>query len=167
MNAITHVALVTGASRGMGPYLARALADAGYRLVLASRSGPELQAQAQMLNAIGAEAVAIPADLTDPESVEHLAAAAEKAFGRVDVLVNNAGGDPQQEFDAMTWAENETIVKLNLLAPIQLTRRLIPGMLTRGRGHIVSLSSSAGRSSLPYTGTHAAAKHGLSCVTRV
>ena len=143
MNAITHVALVTGASRGIGPYIARALADAGYRLVLASRSGPELQAQAQMLNAIGAEAVAIPADLTDPESVEHLAAAAEKAFGRVDVLVNNAGGDPQQEFDAMTWAENETIVKLNLLAPIQLTRQLIPGMLSRGVGHVVNISSNS------------------------
>src|SRR5439155_14677767 len=107
------------------------------------------------------------ADLTDPESVEQLAAAAEKAFGRVDVLVNNAGGDPQQEFDEMTWAENETIVKLNLLAPIQLTRRLIPGMLTRGRGHIVNISSIAGRVSFPYTEAYAAAKDGLIGFTRV
>ena len=167
MDATTQVALVTGASRGIGPYIARSLAEAGYKLVLASRSGPELQAQAHMLLAKGAEVVAIPADLTDPESVEQLAAAAEKAFGRVDVLVNNAGGDPQQEFDEMTWAENETIVKLNLLAPIQLTRRLIPGMLTRGRGHIVSISSIAGRVSFPYTEAYAAAKDGLIGFTRV
>ena len=167
MDATTQVALVTGASRGIGPYIARSLAEAGYKLVLASRSGPELQAQAHMLLAKGAEVVAIPADLTDPESVEQLAAAAEKAFGRVDVLVNNAGGDPQQEFDEMTWAENETIVKLNLLAPIQLTRRLIPGMLTRGRGHIVNISSIAGRVSFPYTEAYAAAKDGLIGFTRV
>jgi len=167
MDATTQVALVTGASRGIGPYIARSLAEAGYKLVLASRSGPELQAQAHMLEAKGAEVVVIPADLTDPECVEELAAAAEKAFGRVDVLVNNAGGDPQQEFDEMTWAENETIVKLNLLAPIQLTRRLIPGMLTRGRGHIVNISSIAGRVSFPYTEAYAAAKDGLIGFTRV
>src|SRR5207253_9066781 len=98
---------VTGAWIGIGRGIAGSLAEAGYKLVLAGRSGPELQAQAHMLLANGVEVVAIPADLTDPASVEQLAAAAEKAFGRVGVLVNNAGGDAQRGFDEMTWAENE------------------------------------------------------------
>jgi short-subunit dehydrogenase len=162
MSKEAGVALVTGASHGIGPYIARALGSAGYRLVVTARSKAELEALAAELHA-----VAIPADLTDVAQVERLATDAEAAFGRVDVLVNNAGGDPQREFDAMTWAQNEAILALNALAPIHLAHRLLPGMLERGRGHIVNISSIAGRVSFPYTEAYAAAKDGLIAFSRV
>lgn len=162
-----EVALVTGASHGIGPFIAQELAGDGYRLVLTGRTARELDGLAAELNAAGTAAVAIPADLTQPSDVERLAKAAEAAFSRVDVLVNNAGGDPQREFDAMSWAQNEAIINLNALAPIHLTLQLLPGMLERGRGHVVNISSIAGRVSFPYAEAYATAKDGMIAFTRV
>jgi len=161
------VALVTGASRGIGPFIARSLAEAGYSLVLTGRSASELEALADDLKAKGMTAVALPADLTVTEDVETLARTAEREVSRVDVLVNNAGGDPQREFDDMTWAENDAIFQLNVIAPMRLTHLLLPGMLERRRGHIVNISSIAGRVGFPYTEAYAAAKDGLMGFTRV
>ena len=161
------VALVTGASRGIGPFIARSLAEAGYSLVLTGRSASELEVLADDLRAKGTTAVALPADLTVTEDVETLARTAEREVSRVDVLVNNAGGDPQREFDDMTWAENDAIFQLNVIAPMRLTHLLLPGMLERGRGHIVNISSIAGRVGFPYTEAYAAAKDGLMGFTRV
>src|SRR5207237_7135464 len=144
----------------------RAMAKAGYNLVLASRSGRELDALAEELTTSGAAAVAVPTDVTDPGALEHLVSVAEAAFGHVDVLVNNAGGDPQREFDQMSWSDNEDIVALNLLAPMRLALRLLPGVLQRHQGHIVNISSLAGRIGLPYTEAYAAAKDGLIARTR-
>jgi len=162
MGRESGVALVTGASRGIGPIIARELARAGYGLVLTGRSKHDIEALAKDLNA-----TAIPADLTHARELEAMAAAAERAYGRIDVLVNNAGGDPQREFDAMTWEQNQAIIALNALAPIHLAHALLPGMLARGRGHIVNISSIAGRVSFPYTEAYAAAKDGLIGFTRV
>jgi len=167
MTGTSQTALVTGTSRGIGQHIARALAAAGYNLVLASRSQAEVEALAAELNANGSPALAVPTDLTDPSSLERLVRVAEHEFGRVDVLVNNAGGDPQREFDQMSWMENEKIFRLNVLAPMQLTHLLLPGMLARGSGHIVNISSIAGRVAFPYTEAYAAAKDGLIGFTRV
>ena len=161
------VALVTGASRGIGPFIARSLAEAGYSLVITGRSASELEVLADDLRAKGTTAVALPRDLTVAEDVEALVRTAEREVGRVDVLVNNAGGDPQREFDDMTWAENDAIFQLNVIAPMRLTHLLLPGMLERRRGHIVNISSIAGRVGFPYTEAYAAAKDGLMGFTRV
>jgi short-subunit dehydrogenase len=150
-----EVALVTGASRGIGPFIVRELAQGGYRVITTARSKPEVGD------------VSITADLTNPEDVERLAKEAEAAFGRIDVLVNNAGGDPQLEFEAMSWRQNQAIIELNALAPIHLTHALLPGMLARKHGHVVNISSIAGRVSFPYTEAYAAAKDGLIGFTRV
>lgn len=162
MASKSGVALVTGASRGIGPHIARSLAAAGYQLVLTGRSTAELHALADELNA-----TAVPADLTRPEDLVALVQAAERQLGGVDVLVNNAGGDPQREFDAMSWKDNASILELNLIAPMRLTHLLLPGMLRRGRGHVVNIASIAGRVSFPYTEAYAAAKDGLMGFTRV
>ena len=150
-----QVALVTGASHGIGPLIARELEGAGYTVIRTARTEP------------APEGVWINADLTRPEEVERLAREAEGAYGHVDVLVNNAGGDPQLEFDAMTWRQNQAIFELNALAPIHLAHALLPGMLARKRGHVVNISSIAGRVSFPYTEAYAAAKDAMIAFTRV
>jgi len=167
MSTDTRNAIVTGASRGIGPCIARAMAASGYSLVLTGRSRAELEAVASLLKASGASAFPVEADITDPRAQDDLVREAEREFGHVDVLVNNAGGDPQREFDTMPWAENEAILRLNLLAPMELTHKLLLGMLERRRGHIVNISAMAGRLGFPFTEAYAAAKDGLIGFTRV
>ena len=160
-------AIVTGASHGIGPYIARALAEDGLSLVLTGRSAAELEALRRELEMRGTRAATVAADLSDPDGPSLVWAAARDAFGRVDVLVNNAGGDPIREFHRMSWDENHAILALNLLAPLQLTHLVLLGMLERGRGHVVNISSLAGRIGFPYTEAYASAKDGLLAFTRV
>jgi short-subunit dehydrogenase len=160
-------AIVTGGSRGIGPYIAEALASQGARVALAARSQPELEANARKLSASGAEVVAFPADVTSPEGRRELVRAVERRLGPVDVLVNNAGGDLQREFHSLTEEEILGLLELNLTSAVMLTRLVLPGMLERGRGHVVNVSSMAGRVSFPYTEAYAAAKDGLIAFTRV
>ena len=160
-------ALVTGASRGIGPHLASALAERGMNLVLTGRSGAELQAVAADQRKHGVRVLAVVADLLDDDARTLLIGAAEREFGGVNVLVNNAGGDPLRQFDEMSIEENESIMKLNLFAPIALSHLVLPGMLERGQGHILNISSMAGRVGFPYTEAYAAAKDGLIGFSRV
>src|SRR6266480_8120903 len=147
-----QTALVTGASHGIGPFIVRALAKEGMNLVLAARSGQELEqvATAADIRATGVQVLTVPTDVTDHNARNALVNAAERTFGSVDVLVNNAGGDPQREFHHYTADDVEALIQLNLTGPIELTRLLLPGMLQRKRGHIVSLCCMAGRVGFPY-----------------
>jgi short-subunit dehydrogenase len=160
-------AIVTGGSRGIGPYIAQALAAQGAKVALVARSEPELQANAQRLSEGGAEVIACPADIIDAQERRGLIRAVEQRLGPVDVLVNNAGGDLQREFHAQTEEEIDGVLELNLTSAVMLTRLVLPGMLARGRGHVVNVSSMAGRVSFPYTEAYAAAKDGLIAFTRV
>jgi short-subunit dehydrogenase len=162
-----RTALVTGASRGIGPLIARELASYGGHVVLTGRSAADLQAVASELAAAGADVSVIPADLTQPGAAQALVQAIEDQRAGIDLLVNNAGGDPLREFDAMTIEENLRTLQLNLIAPLALSHAVLPGMLRRGRGHIVNISAMAGRVSFPYTEVYAAAKDGLIGFTRV
>jgi len=167
MNLEGKTALVTGASRGIGPHLAAALAGRGMNLVLAGRSAGELEAVAAEQRKLGVRVLAVATDLLDADARTLLVGACEREFGGVDVLVNNAGGDPLREFDEMSIEENLAILDLNLSAPIALTHLVLPGMLARGRGHIVNISAMAGRVSFPFTEAYAAAKDGVIGFTRV
>ncbi len=160
-------ALITGASRGIGPHIAAALAGRGMNLVLTSRSGPELEEVAAEQRKRGVRVVTVVSDLLDADARTLLVGAAEREFGGVDVLVNNAGGDPLRQFDDMTIEENVAILDLNLTAPIALTHLVVPGMLERGRGHVVNISAMAGRVSFPFSEAYAAAKDGVIGFTRV
>jgi short-subunit dehydrogenase len=162
-----RIALVTGASRGIGPLIAQAIAKEGNHVLLTGRSEPELAEVARAIKAAGGEASVIPADLTTPGQPEALVNEAEHRYGAIDLLVNNAGGDPQRLFDAMTVEENLDIVQLNLLAPLALSHAVLFGMLQRGRGHIVNISAIAGRVAFPFAEAYAAAKDGLIGFTRV
>ncbi len=163
-----HTAIVTGASHGIGPYIVRALAKEGMNLVLAARSGQELEqvATATDIRATGVHVLTVPTDVTDREARRALVHTAERTFGVVDVLVNNAGGDLQREFHHYTSDDVEAVIQLNLTGPIELTRLLLPEMLQRKRGHIVNISSMGGRVGFPYTEVYSASKDGLIGFTR-
>jgi len=162
-----RTALVTGASRGIGTLIARQIAAQGGHVVLTGRSAADLKAVTAELAAAGADVSFIPADLSQPGAAETLVREIERQRGGIDLLVNNAGGDPLREFHTMTIEENLRTLQLNLVAPLALSHAALPGMLNRGRGHIVNISAMAGRVTFPYTEVYAAAKDGLIGFTRV
>jgi short-subunit dehydrogenase len=162
-----QTALVTGASHGIGPLIANALAMEGINLALAARSALELEQVAARIRATGVQVLSVPGDVRDREARSALMTAIERTFGAIDVLVNNAGGDPQREFHTYTTDEIEAIIQLNLTAPIELARLLLPGMIARKQGHIVNISSLGGRISFPHTEVYSACKDGLIGFTRV
>lgn len=137
------VALVTGASSGIGAATALELARRGAKLALAARRADELAGVAAAITQAGGEARVFPTDVTDPRQVECLAADVVAAFGRVDVLINNAGIGAPPLIDS-SEEEIARIVDVNLRAPMLLTRALLPGMLERKRGAIISIASVAG-----------------------
>jgi len=162
-----QTAIVTGASHGIGPFIAKSLAKEGINLVLAARSGLELEQVTTDIRAMGVQVLAVPTDVTGREARSTLVTTAERTFGSVDVLVNNAGGDPQREFHRYTADDVEAVIRLNLTAPIELTRLLLPGMLQRKRGQIVNISSMGGHMGFPHTEVYSACKDGLIGFTRV
>ena len=131
-----HTAIVTGASYGIGPYIVRALAQEGMKLVLAARSEHELEqvAIATDIRATGVHVLTVPTDVTDREARAALVHTAERTFGAVDVLVNNAGGDLQREFHHYTADDVEALIQLNLTGPIDLTRCSCRGCSNESKG---------------------------------
>lgn len=162
-----RTALVTGASRGIGALIAREIASKGGHVVLTGRSAADLKAVTSELAAAGADVSFLVADLTQEGAAKTLVETIERYRGGIDLLVNNAGGDPLREFHTMTLAENLRTLQLNLIAPVALSHAVLGAMLRRGRGHIVTISAMAGRVSFPYTEAYAAAKDGLIGFTRV
>jgi short-subunit dehydrogenase len=153
--------LITGASRGIGESLARAFAGAGATVALVARTHDALQTLAAELRG-----TAHTADLSDSAQVRTLVKRVEDEVGPVDVLVNNAGIENSSA--GFTDAPDEdlrTVTEVNYLAPAELCRRVIPGMLRRGGGHIVNVSSMAGCVALPGTVTYSASKAALSHFT--
>jgi len=151
--------LLTGGSRGIGPFIARALLARGARVTLAARSADDLEG---VRHSIGSDRVAtVAGDVTSQEDREAMVAEAEAAFGPTDVLVNNAGIEAILPFSEYTEDDIHAMVATNLDAPIQLCRLVVPGMLSRGRGHIVNVASLAGKAPTPYNTVYAATKHGL------
>lgn len=153
-----RVAVVTGASSGIGAATARALAADGYRVICAARRAERLTALAEE---IGGEAVAC--DVTDPASVAALAAAAGEV---VEVLVNNAGGavgaDPVETADPADWAR---MFEVNVLGVLRVTQALLPALRRSDRPIIVMMGSTAGRIAYEGGAGYTAAKHGLQTMT--
>ena len=148
--------LLTGASRGIGAALAEALATAGARLALVARDAEAL-AEAALLS--GGRAFA--ADLTDTAQLRGLVARVEADGGPVDVLVNNAGVETAGAITDQSADELEQLLRLNLLAPAELCRQVLPGMLARARGHLVLISSLAAVGTFPGLAVYGASKAGL------
>ncbi|HWW53138.1 MAG TPA: SDR family oxidoreductase [Acidimicrobiales bacterium] len=152
--------LVTGASRGIGEAIARACAEAGASVALVARSEGPLKELAAQLGG-----TAHPTDLTDAESVNGLIGRIEADGGPIEVLVNNAGIDLSGYFLNNSPADLEQIYRVNLLTPVHLCHQVLPGMLQRGRGHIVNVSSLAGIAVFPGLVPYSSTKAGLTHFT--
>lgn len=160
-------ALLTGATGGLGPTVARALAAEGARLALSARNEKALHELADELATAGGDRPAIrTADLSDPSAVGTLIARTEEQAGPVDVLVHNAATEVCAAFEQLTAAELDEMVAVNLSAPLELTRQAIPGMLSRGRGHVVFVSSLSGFGGTAFMAPYAATKGALNALSR-
>jgi short-subunit dehydrogenase len=151
--------LLTGGSRGLGPYVAKALLERGALVTLAARSADDLEAVRSTLDQ--ARTATVAGDVTNEEDRVTMVADAEAAFGPLDVLVNNAGIETVLPFTDVDEDDIHAIVATNLDAAIQLCRLVVPGMIERGRGHILNMASLAGKAPTPYNTVYAATKHGL------
>ena len=153
--------LLTGASRGLGPFVAQALARRGAHLALSARSLDAVRATADSLRSAGVRTASVAADLAQPEQRATLVAAATAALGSIDVLVNNAGLETEGAFLATAWGLIRETVDVNLLAPMELARLVLPQMLSRGAGHIVNVASIGGKSGVAYDAAYCGTKAGL------
>jgi 3-oxoacyl-[acyl-carrier protein] reductase len=138
-------ALVTGASRGIGRGIAIELAREGCRVALCARGKEALDAAAAEVRALGAEAIAVAADVTTAQGVREAFDTASGAFGALEILVNNVGGSTGSSFQETSEEEWQRAIDLNLWPALRLSRLAVPSMRARGRGAIVNIVSIYGR----------------------
>jgi NAD(P)-dependent dehydrogenase (short-subunit alcohol dehydrogenase family) len=163
-----HVALVVGASRGIGAATAEAFAAAGYGVVLAARDAIALDVVAKRIEAAGGQALAVPADATDAAAMEHLVDAAVSRFGRLDAAFNNASDKidiaPLAEIDPAEFGRN---VAISINGTFLGMKYQIPAMLRGGGGTIVNMASQAGVSGVANLAAYVSGKAGIIGLTKV
>jgi NAD(P)-dependent dehydrogenase (short-subunit alcohol dehydrogenase family) len=156
------VAIITGASRGIGAAAARVFAQAGAAVVLAARDEQALAAVAEEIVAEGGRALAVPTDVGDQAAVKHLVARTLDAFGRLDAAFNNAGeGHRPTPLADVPAVEFDRAVRVGLTGIFLSMKYEIPAMLAGGGGAIVNMSSTAGERGVPGIAGYVAAKHGV------
>jgi NAD(P)-dependent dehydrogenase (short-subunit alcohol dehydrogenase family) len=164
-----EVALVTGASQGLGLELARLLARRGLRLILTARGAQELERVAEGLRG-DTSVIAVPGDIADRAHAERLVGAGLARFGRIDLLVNNAstlGPIPQPPLESLQPDALDRIFRVNVTAPLHLAQLVLPRMRTSGGGTIVNISSDAAVQAYAGWGGYSASKAALEHLSRV
>lgn len=155
------VVVITGASSGLGEAAARLLAARGAAVVLGARRVDRIQALADELAAAGGKALAVETDVTDRAQVRRLVDAAVEAFGRVDVIINNAGLMPQSLLEKLKVDEWERMVDVNLKGVLYGIAAALPHMIRQRSGHVINVSSVAGHKVGPGSAVYAATKHAV------
>jgi gluconate 5-dehydrogenase len=161
-----RVALVTGASSGIGRAIARALAGAGARVVLVARREQALVETREQIRAAGGNATTLPCDLEDRNAIGACAKAAANAFGAPDIVVNAAGINVRKPMLELTNDDWDRTLRLNLEAPFFLSQRLVPSMLARGWGRIINIASLQSVRAFANSGAYGASKGGVMQLTR-
>ncbi len=160
------IALITGASKGIGKAIAVAFGREGANVVVTARTRPVLQALAQQLTQMGVEALAVPADLAIESDIQRIAKEALARFGRIDILVNNAAiihpSRDLVEFEAALWRQ---VIEVNLSAAALLTKAVLPSMLAQRSGKILNISSRGGRKGGKGRSAYRVTKAGLISLT--
>jgi len=162
----SQIAVVTGAGRGVGEAIARKLAEMGAHVLLVARDAASLEKVRQEIQNGGGRATSLPCDLLDPDAVARLGERVAQEFRRCDILVNNAAvgleGRPLHELAPEEW---DRVFNTNLRGPYLMMRALTPLMIQARSGHIINISSLAGRNPLPNGAAYAASKWGLNGLT--
>jgi short-subunit dehydrogenase len=153
--------LLTGASRGIGAFIARALAKEKATIVGISRSKEGLNKIGAEITALGGEWIAVNFDISQIEELPILVEQINQRVGAVDILINNAGIELYSAFQDYSTTEIQSILTTNLIAVMELSRLILPAMLSKGSGHIVNIASLAGKKSPAYNSIYAASKAGL------
>lgn len=158
----THkLAIITGASRGIGAATAMAFANEGYAVGLIARDEERLNTVAKKIETIGLPAIVAACDLSDLAQTEKAIEKITAALGVPQVVVHNAGLVLRKSVEECSMSEVEYLMRLNLHAPIQITKLLLPGMKKHGRGTLIYISSISGKVPLPGGSIYAATKYGL------
>ncbi|MBF2005751.1 SDR family NAD(P)-dependent oxidoreductase [Chlorogloeopsis fritschii PCC 9212] len=162
MTIITNkTVLLTGASRGLGVHIAHALAKEQATIIGISRSKPGLNKTRDEVKALGGQFIGFTFDITNVEHLSGLVQHINNTVSPVDILINNTGVEIYQSFANYSLKDLQSVLTTNLLAAMELTRLLLPSMLERGSGHIVNISSLAGKKGVPYNSIYSASKAGL------
>jgi 2-hydroxycyclohexanecarboxyl-CoA dehydrogenase len=161
-----RVVLVTGAGRGIGRSIALRFAEEGARVALVARTPAELERTAEQVSAIGSRALVIPGDITAAGDAERAVERAEAEIGPIDVMVNNAGMFLWRPFLTLTPADWDRVISTNLTGTANFCRAVLPGMVARGRGRIVNVSSVHGLRGDANLTAHSAAKFGVIGLTQ-
>lgn len=162
MNSLQNkVALVTGSGRGIGKAIAIALAKASCQVVLTARTSTQLESVQSEIRANGGQALSVPSDLTRDEEIYSLVAEVQRAYGRVDLLINNAGWGKKSSIARATVNDWDQTLRVNLRAPMLLTKLVLPGMLEQNSGAVINISSISGKSGEAGSSAYAASKFGV------
>lgn len=153
--------LLTGGSRGIGPIIAESLAKRGADIILTARSDTKLSEVVTRLNKSGFNVLGLPVDLRDSSQREQLVIDVMKKFGTIDILINNAGIETEGAYAELPWEAIRENIEVNLIAPMELTRLILPGMINKKSGHIINISSIAAKSGGPYAAVYSGTKAGL------
>ncbi|MYL32449.1 SDR family NAD(P)-dependent oxidoreductase [Pontibacillus yanchengensis] len=164
-----YVAVITGASKGLGKALALSFAKEGYSLGLCARGNEELDEVVKQVEELGATVVANTADVTQVKDVDRFISVVEDAFGSIDVLINNAstfGPGPTLLADYPA-DQFEEVIRVNTSNPFLVTKRVLPGMLAKGKGSIINVTSEVGKTGLAEWGAYSISKFGLEGLTAI
>ena len=153
--------LITGASRGIGVFIAKTFAAHGADLALAARSAEQLEEVRGTCERTGVRAAAFNCDVGNDDDLRALVAATERAYGRIDVLVNNAGIEYVERFQHLSIDQIEELIRVNLTSAMWLSKLVLPAMLERRAGAIVNVASLAGKGPVPFNALYSASKHGM------
>ena len=160
-----RTALVTGASRGLGQYLGRALARAGADLVITSRHADDLAPFAEEIRALGRKVTPLELDVRDQDSIRRMADAAVKSVGRIDILVNNAGCNVRKRALEVTWDDWNLILETNLRGTFFVSQAIAPGMIGNRYGRIINIGSETSVAGYSGLGPYGASRGGVKQLT--
>jgi NADP-dependent 3-hydroxy acid dehydrogenase YdfG len=163
-----QVALITGASKGIGTAIAKRLAQEGIHLVLSARSQAPLEALANEIKAAHphVQVLVVPTDVSNPESVKALVEKSLQTFQKIDILINNAGiAGKIALLQEVSIDEINKTIDTNLKGPIYLMKYVLPGMIAQQHGTIININSVAGKTAFPYWSIYDASKFGLHAIT--
>jgi 3-oxoacyl-[acyl-carrier protein] reductase len=156
-----RVALVTGAGRGIGKAVSVSLAKAGCRVVLAARTREQIEAVQKEILSQGGDALAIPTDLTADEDIHRLVEASQSKWGAADILINNAGWGKRAPVVGASLTDWDQTFRLNLRAPMVLAKALLPNMIAKREGAVISIGSVSGKTGEANGAAYSASKFGL------